>query len=56
MNFIPIEMALPNGYQAKLLFRQFQPGGDWICQASDELMTDLKDLLDLEEIDCDHAS
>lgn len=44
-NFAYLEVPLPNGYEARLLFRQFQPGGDWVCQASDETITDLQDLL-----------
>lgn len=45
MNFTPIVITLPNGYKAKLLFRQYQQQGDWICQVSDECITDLQDLL-----------
>ena len=46
MNFVPVYISLPGGYQAKLMFRQYQRGGDWICMASDEYITDLQDLLD----------
>ena len=45
MNYTHVEVPLPNGYEARLMFRQYQPGGDWICQATDELMTDLQDML-----------
>ena len=46
MNFVQIPVVFDNGYKAKLMFRQFQPNGDWICQASDECMTDIQDLLE----------
>jgi hypothetical protein len=45
MNFVKIPVVFDNGYEARLLFRQFQHRGDWICQASDECMTDIQDLL-----------
>jgi hypothetical protein len=53
MNITPITIDLPGGYTAKLMFRQYQPGGDWVCQATDELITDLQDLLlgDPEEVE-----
>ena len=46
MNFVQIPVPLPNGYEARLMFRQFQPNGDWICQATDETITDLQDLIE----------
>ena len=46
MNFLQIPVIFENGYEARLMFRQFQPNGDWICQASDECMTDIQDLLE----------
>lgn len=53
MNVTDIVIDLPGGYEAKLLFRQYQPGGDWICQASDEYIADLSALLKGEfEPDC----
>ena len=45
MNCVQIPVPLPNGYEARLLFRQWQPRGDWICQATDETISDLQDLL-----------
>jgi hypothetical protein len=45
MNITPITIDLPSGYQAQLMFRQYQPGGDWICQASDEYLADLREVL-----------
>jgi hypothetical protein len=53
MNITPIIIDLPGGYTAQLMFRQYQPGGDWVCQASDELIADLQDLLlgDREEVE-----
>lgn len=50
MNITPIEIDLPGGYKAKLIFRQYQKDGDWICQATDELFSDLI-LLISENID-----
>jgi len=45
MNITPITVELPNGYKAQLIFRQYQTNGDWICQATDEYITDLQDFL-----------
>jgi hypothetical protein len=50
MNIIPLKLTLPNGYEAKLVFRQYQSGGDWICQASDECIFDLQTILEGGEI------
>jgi hypothetical protein len=46
MNEMPIMITLPNGLKAQLLFRQYQSGGDWICQASHECIFDLQTLLE----------
>ena len=46
MNIAPIVITLPNGLKAQLIFRQYQSGGDWICQASDECIFDLQALLE----------
>lgn len=46
MNITPLVIALPNGLEAQLIFRQYQPGGDWICQASDEYIFDLQAVLE----------
>jgi hypothetical protein len=52
MNITPIEIDLPGGYKAKLIFRQYQKDGDWVCQATDELFSDLI-LLMSENIDAE---
>ena len=46
MNVTPLVITLPNGLEAQLIFRQYQSGGDWICQASDECIFDLQTLLE----------
>ena len=56
MNFVQIPVPLPNGYEAKLMFRQFQPRGDWICQAADETISDIQDLLAGEPLSWQHTS
>lgn len=38
-----ITVPLKNGY-AQLMFKQYEPNGDWICVASNECLTDLKNL------------
>lgn len=45
MNIQNLTITLPNGLQAHLQFRQLQPGGDWICQATSECVFDLQTLL-----------
>lgn len=50
MNTIPLMITLPNGYEVRLMFRQYQSGGDWICQASDEVIFDLQTILEGGEI------
>jgi hypothetical protein len=34
---------------ASLLFRRVNDGNDWVCVMNDEFMTDLSDLLEVEE-------
>jgi hypothetical protein len=46
MNTQHVTITLPNGLEAHLMFRQLQPGGDWICQATAECMFDLQTLLE----------
>lgn len=46
MNVAPLVIPLPDGYEAKLIFRQYESGGDWICQVSDEVIFDLQTLLE----------
>lgn len=41
-----INFALTSELHAKLLFRQYQDSGDWICVMSPEFMEDLQELLD----------
>jgi hypothetical protein len=44
-----IILSLENGLQAKLMFRQFQTNGDWICQMSDDIMEDLETMIEIQE-------
>ena len=46
MNIAPLVIPLPDGYEAKLIFRQYESDGDWICQMSHEVMFDLQTLLE----------
>jgi len=46
MSTIPLVITLPNGHEARFIFRQYQSGGDWICQTSDECIFDLQTILE----------
>ena len=41
-----VVISLDTDLHAKLVFKQFQTNGDWICQMSDELMCDLEDRIE----------
>lgn len=40
-----IKFDLPDDKWIKVSFKQYQPGGDWICLMSDETMDDLVDII-----------
>lgn len=45
-----IEVPLSNGGHIRLMFKQFQANGDWICLATDECMTDMVELLENDSV------
>lgn len=45
MEYRFFNILCPNGYVVKLLFKQYEHNGDWICAMTQEFMQDFQTLL-----------
>jgi|LakMenE01Jun11ns_1017448.scaffolds.fasta_scaffold9603112_1 hypothetical protein len=49
MEYRYFNIMLPNGHFVKLLFKQYENNGDWICQMTEQFMNDLNTLLPISD-------